>query len=229
MAKIRYGRQYTTRKGYPRPESQYSATTAEGVQVGTASFTHPRYEPNLSPSEDNRTLFNLHPGAVHTLAVNADYQRQGIASHMLSLVERNHGEIGHRPPYDLVSGRSIYPDALTKVDRPIPGDSPPMTYSSDLSEGSYPLFNNLVSARTGTDIPSEYLRNGAGKSVEKRNEWAKKETSRAAEGGKTKLELEYPDPAPSSPPAGKMSAAKARIQARLSATQLELPFTDGDS
>lgn len=236
MAKIRYGKQYSTGN-----EAKYVATD-DGWQMGMVEFTHPRYEPNLAPSEDNRTLFNLIPGKVHTLAVNTKYRRQGVASQMLSQVERNHGEIGHRPPYhhEVMAPSPIFAsDTKITVSHPIPGDSPPMTYSKDLSDDAYPLLNNLVSGRTGTDIPTQYLKNGAGRSVERRNEWAENQT-RNAGGGKTQLEAEYPEISSGSPPpkepintrrsGGKIGPSRKRsLNIIPSATQLKLPLASPDA
>ena len=205
MAKIRYGR---VENKYPqRFGTEYAAISEYGQRRGSVKFNYPRYEPNLSPDQFNPTLFNLVPGDIHHLAVDPNYQRQGIASNLVSLVERNYGEIGHRPPGD----------------RPIPGDGPPMTHSGDLSDESYALANKVSSERSGPEVPTEYLQNGAGWNSEKRNEWAEKRTGEL--GGHTDVRDEHLDTSPSSPPAGKMSAAKGR----KASTQLELPFTDGDS
>lgn len=201
MAKIKYGRVETEHA--QRFSTEYAATE-HGQRRGSVKFNYPRYEPNLSPDQFNPTLFNLVPGEVHHLAVDPDYQRQGIASNLVSLVERNYGEIGRRP----------------RGTRPIRGDGPPMTHSKDLSYESHALANKLSLRRSGTEMPTEYLKNGAGKTPEKRDEWAEGVLTGLAD-----VRDEHLDTPPSTPAAGKKSASKGR----KASTQLELPFTDGDS
>ena len=226
MAKIRYGDSRPKEKN--QEYSDYAATNDDDLRVGTAEFSHPRYEPNLSPDQFNPTLFNLHPGELHALAVDPDYQRQGIARNLVSHVERNHGQIGHHQYYDPITNPRWH----------IRGDGPPMKHSHDLSDASYPLFNELVSKNTGTEIPREYLKNGVGETAKERNEWAEDLTTDG--GGRTSLEEEYTAPAQGSSPAngpihtrrsgGKIGPSRKRsLNIIPSATQLELPFTDGDS
>jgi ribosomal protein S18 acetylase RimI-like enzyme len=152
------------------PESAYGP---EEPARELGDETGPRYKQG--------SMFQHSQGTTNMLAVHPDYQRMGIASSLVDMVEQDYGKMGDRvtpkSPWTITevdpdTGEEI-PRALGKSEEPAPdaGPASTMTHSSGLSPDSAALYRSR-----GINVDDKHVGTlSTGETREERDAWASSE------------------------------------------------------